>query len=174
MTANLGPITLEKFLHRSYENERECEYVDGLLVERTGGDYPHARMHSTACGQLVEHATEWNIRCLMSYSMWTSPTRIRVPDLIVVNDRLNENIRKTPPLLCIEILAPEDTLLSLNHRCLDFLHMGIAETWLIDPIEQVAYTFTIAGLQLVKTQRLVLADSPVYLDLPELFAEFNS
>ena len=110
MITTLGPISLEDFLHRNYEHERECEYLDGLLVERTGGDPLHGLLHVKAGCHLMYHREEWDIDVLMSYSVWVSPTRIRVPDLVVINDGLREDIRRTPPLLCVEILAPEDTI----------------------------------------------------------------
>ncbi len=56
--------------------------------------------------------------------MWVSPTRIRIPDMIVLNDKLRENIRITPPSLCVEILAPEDPPTRLLRRLEDTLNMG--------------------------------------------------
>src|SRR5580700_6716966 len=102
----LMTIALDDYLRRNYENERECEYVDGLLEERTGGDMPHAHLHTIVASWFWEHRSEWDIDCCMSYSMWCSPTRIRIPDVVVMTDWLRENIRITPPLLCVEILAP--------------------------------------------------------------------
>jgi len=117
-------ITLDDYLHRNYENERECEYVDGVLEERTGGEMPHGRLHVIAASWFWEHRREWEIECYMSYSMWCSPTRIRVPDIVVTSDRLHETIRVTPPLLCVEILAPEDFPTHILRRLDDMLTMG--------------------------------------------------
>lgn len=163
-------ICLDDYLHRRYENERECEYVDGLLEERTGGDVAHGLMHVEAGAWFCRHRKEWDLHVLMSYSMWTSPTRIRIPDLVILSDRLDEDIRVTPPLLCIEILAPEDHPSRLLPRLEDMLGMGARHLWLIDPIAHTAFTYTADGLKLVHTPRLTLPDSPIYLDLPELFA----
>ena len=164
-------ITLDDFLHRRYENERECEYIDGYLLERTGGEMAHSRLHAEVGYWFSQHRDEWNIHVAMSYSMWTSPTRIRVPDLVIMDDNLRENIRITPPLLCVEILAPEDTLLSLCKRCNDFLTMGTRNIWLFDPMERVAYTYTGHGMRLVETNRIAVTDSPVFIDLPTIFAD---
>jgi Uma2 family endonuclease len=121
----LDTITLESFLRRDYENERECEYVDGMLIERTGGDTLHGLMHVEVASSLYSKVRDRRWDCLMSYSVQTSPTRIRVPDIVITPDRLREDIRKTPPLLCIEILAPEDRLPVLLPRLDEFVAMDV-------------------------------------------------
>lgn len=55
----------------------------------------------------------------------------------------------------------------------DFLALGVENIWLLDPAERVAYTYTANGLKLVQTARLELSDSPIYLDLPEVFAALD-
>lgn len=166
-------ISLDDYLQRRYDNERECEYVDGTLIERTGGDVAHALMHVEAGAYLHAHGKDWQIKCLMSYSMWTSATRIRIPDLVVLDDKLQENIRVTPPLLCVEILAPEDTPGTLLPRLEDIRLMGVPVIWLLDPIERLGFTYTSGGLQLVEGSRITLANSPIHLDLPELFSALD-
>lgn len=131
----------------------------------------HAMLHA-ALASVLFTGKHHGITTLMSYSMWVSPTRIRVPDVVVVNDHLRESIRITPPLLCAEVIAPEDTLHNLTQRCLDFHKMGVPQTWLFDPENRVAYTY-IDGLKLVQTPTLTLPNTPIYLDLPELFASLD-
>ena len=53
----------------------------------------------------------------------------------------------TPPLLCVEILSPEDRLPRVAARMQDFLTMGVLNIWVIDPAQRLAYTYTAAGLQ---------------------------
>jgi Uma2 family endonuclease len=166
-------ISLDDYLRRNYENERECEFVDGLLEERTGGQTSHALLHVEAAAWFHRHRFEWNICCAMSYSMWVSPTRIRVPDLVVMSDQLREEIRITPPLLCVEILAPEDDRQRLLPRLDDMLSMGVQNLWLLDPIERTAFVYTRAGLRLIEATRLEIPNSPIYLDLPELFSALD-
>lgn len=166
-------ITIEQFLRRDYENERECEFVDGILEERTGGDMAHSTLHVEVGVWFRRHRTAWNIDCLMSYSMWVSQTRIRVPDLVILNDRLRENIRTTPPLLCVEILAPEDRPVQLLRRLEDMMVMGVNHLWLLDPTARAALIYTKAGLAIFEGRRLTIPDSPIYLDLPEIFSALD-
>lgn len=166
-------ITLDAYLRRDYENERECEFVDGRLEERTGGTFDHSTLHGAVAAWFGEHRSEWGVQCAMSYSMRVSPTRIRVPDLVVMDDKLREDIRTTPPLLCIEILAPEDTPARLLTRLNDMVRMGVRNIWLFDPIDRVAFVYTNQGLRLVEESRLSIPDSPIYLDLTGIFSALD-
>ena len=86
---------------------------------------------------------------------------------------MHEPVRTTPPLIAIEILSPDDRMNRVIRRLEDFLGMGVQNVWLLDPIERVAYTLTAEGLRLVDGARIGIADSPIYLDLPEIFAALD-
>jgi len=166
-------ITIDQFLRRDYESERECEFVDGSLEERTGGEMAHGILHVEVGVWFHKHRDEWKIDCLMSYSVWVSPTRIRVPDLVITSDRLREGIRVTPPLLCVEILSPEDEPVRLLPRLADLAAMGVANIWLLDPAQRTAFTVSEMRLERVTSTRISVPDSPIYLDLPEIFSALD-
>ena len=51
--------------------------------------------------------------------------------------------------------------------------MGVENLWIIDPSDRIAYIYQPGGkLQLV-TDRLNIPGSPIYLDLPNLFAALD-
>ena len=166
-------ITIDEFLRRDYENERECEFVDGVLEERTGGEVAHGLLHVEVAAWFWKRRRDWSINCLMSHSMWVSGTRIRVPDIVITNDRLREDIRTTPPLLCVEILAPEDAAVRLLARLCDLAGMGVRHIWLLNPADRTGFTYTEKGLEPVVGTRLSVPDSPVYLDPPEIFSALD-
>jgi hypothetical protein len=58
-------------------------------------------------------------------------------------------------------------------RLEDFLAMGVQNVWLLDPIEKVAYMLTVEGLRLVDGARISVPDSPIYIDLPEIFSALD-
>ena len=175
MSSFIAPqeITLEAYLHRDYENERECEFIDGRLEERTGGGMEHGRLHAAAASWFAEHRDAWHIDPLMSYSMWASPTRIRIPDIVVLKDKLRENIRITPPFFCVEILSPEDTPTRLLRRLEDILNMGCEHVWLLDPAARAALTCTRNGLRLAAGPALTIPGSPIHIDIAELFSALD-
>lgn len=49
---------------------------------------------------------------------------------------------RTPPLLCIEILSPEDTMPRTLVRVRDFLLMGVPAVWIFDPATRTARVCT--------------------------------
>jgi hypothetical protein len=40
----------------------------------------------------------------------------------------------------------------------------------VEPVDRVAYTYTASGVKLVHEPTLTIPGSPIYLDLPQLFA----
>ena len=55
-------------------------------------------------------------------------------------------------------------------RLADFWAMGIRNIWVLDPEERVAFVYTDAGLKMVEGSRIEVVGTPIYLDLPEVFA----
>jgi hypothetical protein len=53
----------------------------------------------------------------------------------------------------------------------DYLRMGVEHLWVIDPRERIAYTYTEAGLLKLVGDRFTIEGTPIYVDLPSLFAK---
>lgn len=60
------------------------------------------------------------------------------PDAEFVEGRIEERVVRTAPLVCIEILSPEDTMSRTMVRVREFLAMGVREVWVFDPEARVA------------------------------------
>ena len=73
------------------------------------------------------------IRVMTEVRMRTQPTRFRIPDIAITDGKPTERILSIPPLLCIEILSPEDRLSRIQIRADEYLAMGVPEVWIIDP-----------------------------------------
>jgi Uma2 family endonuclease len=59
--------------------------------------------------------------------------RFRVPDICVLaEDAPEEQIVTVPPILCIEILSPEDRMSRYLDRVNDYFEMGVPACWIID------------------------------------------
>jgi Uma2 family endonuclease len=124
-------ISVEEYLSTVYEPE--CEYVDGVLEERNVG----TRDHSNALGNVTAFfRTRYSQTGVQAWLIWrfqTSPTRYRVPDVILTRGEPDEDILTKPPLACIEVLSPEDRMSRVNVRIKEFLDFGVPTVWLIDP-----------------------------------------
>ncbi len=170
----LAPVvlTIEEYLCTPYHPD--CEFVDGHLEERTLGEREHSVLQIALGAWFFNRRAEWKIVVMSEQRTRVSANRIRLPDVCLVSsDAPFEKVTLAPPLLAIELLSPEDRMNRVIVRLKDFLTMGIPNIWLLDPIERVGFTFTAAGLQLAESPRLTLPNSPIYLDLPELFAALD-
>ena len=100
-----------------------------------------------------------------------SGSRVRIPDVCLLRgDAPDEQVLATPPLLCIEIMSPEDRLVHIARRLDDFLQMGVEHLWIIDPAERTAYTYSAAGAVQAQGTHLIISGTPIYIDLSALFA----
>ena len=80
-------------------------------------------------------------------------------------------MRVTAPLLCIEILSPEDRPERVMKRLDDFVAMGVENLWILDPSDRSAATYSRFGMKPVEGDRLAIVDTGIYLDVAETFAE---
>ena len=136
------------------------------------GTIPHSLLQAELAFWFRSHQVEWAIRVLTEVRTRTSPQRVRLPDVAVVRDDnvLREQIRSTAPLIVIEILSLEDRWNRIIPRLDEFVAIGVEHVWILDPTDRAAYTYTPQGVKLVHETRLNLPDSPIHLDLPQIFA----
>jgi Uma2 family endonuclease len=165
-------IPLEKYLATSFEYD--CEWLDGAIVERNGGEFDHAFLSALIGAHFRNHREEWGVIGLVSVRVRTGPLCIRVPDLTILHSGVpRERIITHPPLLVIEIQSPEDTLRRTAAKATEYLAFGIEHVWVIDPAARVAYRGTAEGLELVRTGELTIPESPIRIVLADLFAELD-
>ncbi|HET9741680.1 MAG TPA: Uma2 family endonuclease [Terriglobales bacterium] len=147
----------------------DCDYVDGKLEERNVGEHDHAALQAALVLWFGQRQREWNIEVLPEQRMQVSPSRFRVPDVCVVSlDQPVEQILTVPPLVCIEILSPEDTLQRMQERIEDYRDFGVKNIWVLDPSSRRGYNCTETGL--LDATQFGVAGTPIRLSLPELFA----
>ena len=165
-------LSLKDYLATSYRPD--CDFVDGYLEERPLGEYEHNNLQAALIAWFFTRGREWGIRVLPEQRTKVGTTRVRVPDVsIVPRDTPNEAVRVTPPIICIEILSPEDRLSRTVRVLQDYLNMGVVHLWLFDPIDRDLFVFTAQGLKPFAGRRIDIPNSPVYLDLDELFLSLD-
>lgn len=173
-TASTSPqlISMEEYLSSSYEPD--LEFVDGVLEEKHMGGWDHSFLHAMITAWFVNHRAEWGIEVLTEYRTRTSKMRVRLPDVCVVRrGEPIEQVRETAPLLCVEILSPDDRPGRVMRRLDDFVAMGAENLWILDPSDRSAATYTRFGMKPVDGTRLEVAESPIYLDVAEMFATLD-
>ena len=165
-------LTLEEYLQTSYRPDRD--FVDGVTEEREMGESEHSDVQAELIYWFRLHRQEWSVRVNGELRARVGERQYRVPDVCVrYLSAPREKVLTTPPLIAIEIKSPDDRISRVVIRLRDYLEMGVPNIWLLDPIERAAFTYTKDGLKLVESERITLADSPVYLDLPGIFSALD-
>jgi Uma2 family endonuclease len=149
----------------------DCDYVDGEVQERNLGERDHSFVQKRLIQFLSNREPQWGIEVYPEQRVQISATRFRIPDVAVVLGRSEEQILRTPPFLCIEVLSPEDRISRVRERVQDYLNMGVPHVWVLDPHDKSAFAITPAeGWREVKDGVLRTADPAFEVLLTEIFA----
>jgi Uma2 family endonuclease len=162
-------ISVEQYLATSYRPD--CDYVDGRIEERNLGEFDHSSVQTAVAAFFFSRRKQLDITVVVEQRVQVSPTRFRIPDVCVVLGKASEQIFRTPPFLCIEVLSPEDRLKRVEERIQDYLRMGVRYVWLLDPSLHIAYAATEAtGLCEIKDSSLRTENPVLELPLGEIFS----
>lgn len=158
-------VSVREYLSTSYRPD--CDYVDGVVVERNLGEYDHARLQGALIVYFEARRKQWSLRAVPEQRVQVSPTRFRVPDVCVVKGEPAEQIFRTPPFICIEILSRDDRLSEMQQRVQDYLQFGVPHVWILDPATRKAYRSTVEAL--TEVNELRTADPEIVVPLQALF-----
>ena len=167
--AAISFIPVEEYLRTSYEPD--VDYVDGYLEDRHVGENEHSDIQGELLTVLRVQGKAWGIYAFPEHRVQVTAERYRVPDVCV----MPRSWKKTPiiheaPMLCIEVLSPEDTFSRTQTKCRDYLSMGVPEVWMFDPEERVAYVMRGNEMTEQREGVLRLSGTPVEVQLAEIFA----
>ena len=138
-------ISVREYLTTSYNPD--SDYVDGVVEERNVGERDPCEASGAVFAYFYNRRKDWNIHVYPEQRVQVSPSRFRAPDVCVVaGPEPEEQILRTPPFICIEILSPEDRLSQVRERLNDYLHFGVPYVFLLDPEIRKAYRWTTAGM----------------------------
>lgn len=165
--ASTVSISVSEYLRSSYRPDRD--YVDGRLEERNVGEHDHAALQAALILWFGQRQHEWNIEVLPEQRVQISATRFRVPDICLISlDVPVEQILTKPPLACIEILSPEDTMRRMQERVEDYRKFGVQNIWILDPGTRHGYNCQSSGW--LDAHEFQITGTPIRLVLSEVFA----
>ena len=165
-------VSVQEYLATSFRPDRD--YVDGEIQERNLGEREHGLLQAALTAWFFNNAKTWNIYAIVEQRIRVTARRVRIADLCLLSrDAPKEQVVLTPPILCVEILSPEDRLPRAARVMEDYARMGVPNLWLLDPEDRVAYIYTSEGLFKLTTDRLTIPNTEIYVDLPTLFAALD-
>ena len=162
-------VSLAEYLNTSYRPDRE--YIDGDVIERNMGKFEHGRLQALLTVLLSGFEASAGVMTVTEWRTLVSPTRVRIPDLVLVRSGPQAAVLAEAPLLVVEILSPGDTYSDTQRRSSDYLQMGVRTIWIIDPE-------TRTGRQCVDdvwtaSPLLTLPGTSIRVDLPVLFGRLD-
>lgn len=160
-------VSVEEYLKTSYSPD--CDYVDGVVEERNLGERDHAWIQTQIATWFTSKFRKTGIAGIVEWRFQTRATRFRIPDVTVVRGKPDEKILTKPPLLCIEILSPEDRLSRVNARIKEYLDFGVPAVWLVDPEEKTVWIYRQTGMEEASGNTLRVDGTELEFPLSEIF-----
>ncbi|HEY5329918.1 MAG TPA: Uma2 family endonuclease [Acidobacteriaceae bacterium] len=169
-TAALIPVS--EYLQTTYRPDRD--YIDGELKERNVGEQPHGNIQIILGTIFQNNRLTWGVRPLGDTRLQITPTRYRIPDLMVLrNTDPKDGIVRFVPLLCVEIMSKDDRLNEIRERVADYAGIGTQDIWVIDPWKRVAYEESANGLRQPGDGILRVQGTSIEVSLADIFAQLD-
>ncbi len=165
--ATAALVSVEEYLKTVYRPD--CDYVDGVVEERNLGEIDHGLTQARFAQFFLNSYTKSGLLAITEVRMQVRPNRFRIPDVVVTRGKPSGRVLTNPPLLCIEILSPEDTVSRVNARIKDYLEFGVPVVWLIDPVERRLWIYRANGMEEATGGSAKLDGTDVELPFSEIF-----
>jgi len=155
--------------------EYDAEFVQGKIEERHMPDRDHSDLQSRLLLLLSQPQCAAWFLCRTELRVRVAEDTYRIPDLCVLRAGApREQNVITPPLLCIEVQSPDDTLPATLLRVRDFLRMGVPEVWIFDPRKRTVQLCTGMATTVRTEGSLTVPGTPVSIALAEVFAVLDA
>lgn len=162
-------IPIAEYLETGYRPDRE--YIDGEVRERHMGKWEHSRIQFLLGLWFGRNESAWGVQGATEWRTQVAPSRVRIPDLVLVRQGPQAEVLATPPVLVVEILSPEDTYTETERRATDYQQMGVETIWIIDPETRTGRVCK--GRSWTQASRLEVPGTPIYVELDALFAQLG-
>lgn len=157
--------------YRRWSEGPDVEFVDGQVVERSMGGYDHSTIQTLLAAWFLRHDVDWGTRTRVELRVQVSSLRFRIPDICVLRqDEPIEQVITRAPLICIEVLSPDDSFSSMRERVADYVAMGVENIWLFDPSSREGFVCTATEWKHPTDGVFSVSGSPIFVDMAEIFA----
>lgn len=162
-------ISISEYMETTYRPDRE--YVDGELRERNVGKWEHARVQNLLAHWFTENQKNFQVFSATEARVLVRPGRVRIPDLVLTRPVPQPDVITDPPVLVVEILSPDDTYSDTQERALDYMAMGVAMVWIIDPKTRTGRM--VDGPRWTSSKQLEVPGTLIYVDLDAIFSKIR-
>jgi Uma2 family endonuclease len=165
-------VSVEEYLSSVYEPD--CEFDEGVVVERNLGEFEHAFLQTILATLFTNNFDAWGVFALTEQRIQIEARKFRVPDVCVLPiGGQTDPILTRPPLIVIEILSLEDTMRRVTRKASEYLEFGVEHVWWINPEGREAFRATSAGLERAPEGVLSVPGTPIIVRIAELFAKLD-
>jgi Uma2 family endonuclease len=161
-------VPVEEYLRTSYDPD--CDYVDGEVVERNLGERDHSSIQRELVFFFRTRRDTWKTFVFPEQRVQVSARRFRVPDVCVyVGEEPQDQIFRTPPFICIEVLSPEDRWERTQQKIDDYLKFGVPYVFVLNPRDKRAWAYTKDGSTEIRDGVLRTENPVLAVPLEEIF-----
>jgi Uma2 family endonuclease len=162
-------VSEEEYLRTSYRPD--CDFVEGRVEERNVGEFEHSRVQHMLDRIFGIHEREWEVITTPECRLQVGPQRYRVPDVMVLRrEQKVKRIVREAPLICIEVLSPEDTWAKIRERLDEYVAMGVEHVWCFEPDAREVRRYTASGFDKVTAEELVVEGTAIRVGIAEVFS----
>ncbi len=163
-------VSEEEYLHTAYEPD--CEFEDGVLIERNVGTYDHAELQLILGAYFLRRRKAWNLQVVTDVRIRLRSGRYLLPDLCVIQgNKPDQQVLETPPFIWIEILSPEDRPLRVRRKIQEILDFGTPYVWVIDPKTLESDLHTPGNCTALEDGVLRIPETEIVVPLSQLFED---
>ena len=160
-------VPVEEYLRTVYRPD--CDYVDGVVEERNLGEVDHGYVQNNIGAAFKFRSRQTGLIAIIECRVQTKPTRFRIPDVVLTWGKPHEQIVTQPPVLCVEILSPEDRLERIKVRIQEYLDFGVPSVWLIDPEAKTLIIYRKDSFEPLSGSTVQVHGTDVEISLSEMF-----
>lgn len=164
-------LSINEYLATSYQPD--CDFIDDHTEERTLGEFLHGKLQVVLSAYIHNRRRQWHVWAITEQRVRVAKDRVRIPDVCLVpTGKIPPPVLTEPPLACAEILSDCDTIRSTSPRMMDYYTLGVRNLWILNPVSLEAHIWTPEAVH-PEASALIIPGTPVYIPLPELFAELS-
>ncbi|HET9582162.1 MAG TPA: Uma2 family endonuclease [Gemmatimonadota bacterium] len=137
-----GLLTLEEFERLPEENEYLLELVRGRLVREPRPGAEHGLLAGELVGRLYHHVRHHGLGRVVTetgFLLAEDPPTVRGPDVAFISagrfprTDVPQGFWRVAPDLAVEIVSPSNSATEIQEKVLEYLEVGAALVWVVDP-----------------------------------------